>query len=214
LNILASLISQAKRPTGIFGLLVVRLMNLGHTKLTNWGISYLSIKEDDIILDIGCGGGKTVSRLAKTARKGKVHGIDFSDAAIKLSSRLNRNHISLGKVYIQKASVSSLPFPDNFFNIITAIETYFFWPDLENDMKEVLRVIKPGGNLLIVSETYKNSENEKSINRWSNFSNTKNFMKYQTKEEFKQTFIKAGYQDVKINDNTKYGWICGMGTKP
>lgn len=189
-------------------------MNLGHTKLTNWGISYLTIKEDDIILEIGCGGGKTVSKLAKIAREGKVHGIDFSDAAIKLSSGLNRNHISLGKVYIQKASVSSLPFPDNFFNIITAIETYFFWPDLENDMKEVLRVIKPGGKLLIVSETYKNSENEKSINRWSKFSNTKNFMKYQTKEEFKQTFIKARYQDVKINDNTKYGWICGVGTKP
>jgi hypothetical protein len=39
-------------------------------------------------------------------------------------------------------------------------------------------------------------------------------MKYQTKEEFKRTFINAGYQDVKINDNVKQGWICGVGTKP
>jgi ubiquinone/menaquinone biosynthesis C-methylase UbiE len=214
LNILAKLISQAKKPTGIFGLLIVRLMNLGHTKLTNWGLSCLTIKEDDIILDIGCGGGKTVNKLAKIAEKGKVYGIDFSDTAIKFSSRLNRHNINLGKVNIQKASVSLLPFPDNFFNIVTAIETYFFWPDLENDMKEVLRVIKPGGKLLIVSEAYKNSENGKSINRWSKFSNTKDFMQYQTKEEFRQTFINAGYQDVNINDNTKHGWTCAVGVKP
>lgn len=214
MNIFASLISQAKKPTGIFGLLIVRLMNLGHNKLTNWGLSYLTIKEDDIILDIGCGGGKTVSKLAKMAGKGKVYGIDFSDAAIKLSSNLNKHHINLGKVNIQKSSVSSLPFSDNFFNIITTIETYFFWPDLENDMKEVLRVMKPGGKLLIVSGAYKNSKTEKSINRWSKFLNTKDFMQYQTKEEFRQTFINAGYQDVKINDNVKQGWICGVGTKP
>ena len=214
MNIFASLISQAKKPTGFFGLLIVRLMNLGHNKLTNWGLSYLTIKEDDIILDIGCGGGKTVSKLTKIAGKGKVYGIDFSDVAIKLSSGLNKHHITLGKVNIQKASVSSLPFSDNFFNVITAIETYFFWPDLENDMKEVLRVIKQGGKLLIVSGAYKNSKNEKSINKWSKFSNTKGFMQYQTKEEFRQTFINAGYQDVKINDNVKQGWICGVGTKP
>ncbi|MCL5030822.1 MAG: class I SAM-dependent methyltransferase [Bacteroidetes bacterium] len=213
MNIFAKFILQAKKPTGLPGLLIARFMNIGHNKLTNWGLSFLAIKEDDIILDIGCGGGRTVNKLAKTAGKGKVHGIDFSDASVKLSSKLNRDFINLGKVNIQKASVSSLPFPDNFFDIVTAVETYFFWPDLENDMKEVLRVIKPKGKLLIVSEVYKNSENEKSINRLSKISNTKDFMQFQTKEEFKQTFINAGYKDVKINDNIKHGWICGIGTK-
>ena len=213
MNILAKFILQAKKPTGIFGLLIARLMNIGHNKLTNWALPYLSIKEDDIILDIGCGGGKTVNKLAKTARKGKVYGIDFSDASVKLSSELNRDYINSGKVDIQKASVSKLPFPDNSFNIITAIETYFFWPDLGNDMKEILRVLKPKGNLLIVSEVYKNSENEKSLDRWYKLSNTTDFMQYQTKEEFMQTFLNAGYQDVKINIDVKHGWICGIGTK-
>ena len=213
MNIFAELISQAKKPTGIIGSLIVRIMNIGHNKLTNWSLSYLNIKEDDIILDIGCGGGKTVNKLAKIARKGKVYGIDFSDASVKLSYKLNKDYINSGKVDIQKASVSRLPFPDNFFNIITAIETYFFWPDLDNDMKEVLRVLKPKGNLLIVSEAYKNSENEKSLNRWSKFSDTTDFMQYQTKEEFEQTFINVGYKDVIINNNTKHGWICGIGNK-
>ena len=211
MNIFAELISQAKKPTGIIGSLIVRIMNIGHNKLTNWSLSYLNIKEDDIILDIGCGGGKTINKLAKIVRKGKVYGIDFSDASVKLSYKLNKDYINSGKVDIQKASVSRLPFPDNFFNIITAIETYFFWPDLDNDMKEVLRVLKPKGKLLIVSEAYKNSENEKSLNRWSKFSDTTDFMQYQTKEEFMYTFQNTGYQDVKIN--VKQGWICGVGTK-
>ncbi len=211
MNILAKFISQAKKPTGIIGSLITRFMNVGHNKLTNWALSYLDIMEDDIILDIGCGGGKTVNKLAKIARKGKVYGIDFSDASVKSSLKLNRNYIHSGKVDIRKASVSKLPFPDNSFSIITAIETYFFWPDLDNDMKEVLRVLKPKGKLLIVSEEYKNSENEKILNMWSKFSNTTDFMQYQTKEEFMHTFQNNGYQDVKMN--IKRGWICGLGTK-
>jgi len=211
LKIFAKLISQAKKPTGIIGSIIARLMNIGHNKLTNWALFYLTINEDDIILDIGCGGGKTVNKLAKIARKGKVYGIDFSDASVKLSSKINRNYIHNGKVDIQKASVSRLPFPDNFFNIITAIETYFFWPDLENDMKEVFRVLKPKGNLLIVSGVYKNSENEKSLNKWSKFSYTTDFMQYQTKDEFMHTFKNAGYEAVKIN--IKNRWICGIGSK-
>lgn len=214
MNIITKLILQAKKPTGIVGSCIARIMNYGHNKLTNWGLSYLDIKEDDIILDIGCGGGRTVNKLAQIARQGKAYGIDFSDTSVMLSSKLNKNYINEGKVNIQKASVSSLPFPDNSFNIVTAIETYFFWPDLGNDMKEILRVIKPGGKLLIISEVYKNRENEKSIDRWSKFSNKTDFMQYQTKEEFKQSFINAGYQDITINVDNKYGWICGIGTKP
>ena len=213
LNIFTKFILQAKKPSGLLGLQIARLMNLAHNKLTNWGLSYLDIKEDDTILDIGCGGGKTVNKLAQLAGKGKVFGIDFSDVSVKLSSKLNRYYINLGKVDIQKASVSSLPFPDNFFDIVTAVETYFFWPSLEKDIKEVLRVIKPGGKLLIVSEAYKNSRNEKSINKWSTILNTKDLMQYQTKEEFRQTFINAGYKEVEIYEHITHGWICGIGTR-
>ncbi len=175
----------------MLGLLRARIMNLVHNKLTDWGLSYLTIKADDIILDIGCGGGKTVNKLAKIVDKGKVYGVDISDTSINLSNKLNKNFISEGRVIIQKANVTSLPFPDDYFDIITAIETYFFWPDLVKDMGEVLRILKPGGKLLIVSELYD-----------------------QTKEQLKETFVLTGYRDVIINDDIKHDWICGIGTKP
>ena len=41
------------------------------------------------------------------------------------------------------------------FDLVTAVETHFFWPDLPNDVREVLRVLKPGGTFLLIAEVYR-----------------------------------------------------------
>lgn len=56
-----------------------------------------------------------------------------------------------GRVEIQKASVSQLPFSDNKFDLVTAVETQYYWPDLDKDMEEILRVLKPGGTLIVIA---------------------------------------------------------------
>ena len=214
MNIIAKLVAQAKKPTGIIGSVIATAMNRGHDKLTDWGLAFITIKEDHVILDIGCGGGKTINKMAKIVKRSKVYGIDYSDVSVEFSSKLNRDYIKENMVEIQKASVSSIPFPDNFFDIITAIETYFFWPDVENDMKEVLRVLKSKGTLLILSEAYKTSKNEKSLDKWARIVNTNDFMHYQSREEFNHLFVNTGYRNIEIHENIKHGWICGIGTKP
>jgi len=213
MNIIAKLVAQAKKPTGIIGSIIATAMNCGHDKLTDWGLAFIKIKEDHAILDIGCGGGKTINKMAKMIKRGKVYGIDYSDVSVELSSKLNRDYIKENMVEIQKASVSSIPFPNNFFDVITAIETYFFWPDVENDMKEVLRVLKSKGTLLILSEAYKTSKNEKSLDKWARLANTNDFMRYQTKEELGRLFVNTGYRNVEIHVNVRYGWISAIGTK-
>ena len=45
-----------------------------------------------------------------------------------------------------------MPFDDNTFDNITAVETYYFWPDKENDVKEVFRVLKQGGTVMLLFE--------------------------------------------------------------
>ncbi len=147
-------------------------------------------------------------------RNGKVYGIDHSDVSVKSSTKLNRYLIDQHTVEIQKASVSSIPYPDDFFDVITAIETYFLWPNLENDMKEVLRVLRPKGKLLLVSEIVRRPENEKTIDRFARLANTSDYMRYKTKEELNQIFIDAGYGNVTIHENKKHGWICAVGCKP
>jgi ubiquinone/menaquinone biosynthesis C-methylase UbiE len=212
MSIVNSIFLQAKKPTGIVGSLLARIMNFGHNKLTDWGLNFLNIKNDNIIMDIGCGGGRTVSKLAKIAFKGKVYGIDYSDESVRISSIVNHHLINQGIVNIQKSSVSSIPFSDNHFDIITAIETYFLWPELDNDLKEVLRVLKPQGKLLVVSEVYKSDKSTtwtEAINKARDVIS----MNIHTKEEFTQLFIRAGYINVEVHDNPEKGWICGIGTK-
>ena len=134
------LVIQCRKPRGIFGKWVAKGMNKGHSELASWGVNYISINPEDIILDIGCGGGMNIYNFAHKISSGKVFGIDYSDVSVQMSKKLNKNFIESGIVEIQKASVSSLPFSENSFDLVTGFETYYFWPDLINDLKGILKV--------------------------------------------------------------------------
>ena len=102
-----------------------------------------------MILDVGCGGGMTVARLAAIATEGKTYGIDYSEASVAASLKANRERIAAGRVEVLLGSASHLPFPDQMFDLVTAVETHYYWPDLNADMREVLRVLKRGGTCLL-----------------------------------------------------------------
>ena len=53
-----------------------------------------------------------------------------------VSRRENARRIAGGRVAIERASVSKLPFPDDRFDLVTAVETQYYWPDLPGDMTE------------------------------------------------------------------------------
>ena len=148
-------VSQCQNPTGWLGRWVLRNMNSRHSNVTDWGLSQASIGKQDIILDVGCGGGRTVSKLAAMATQGKVYGIDHSTESVAIATRTNKQWIDIARVEIREASVSRLPFSDGAFDVITAVETHFWWPALPTDLREVLRVLKPGGRLIIIAEVYK-----------------------------------------------------------
>src|ERR1700677_4329465 len=148
-------VNQCQKPAGLFGRFVLRSMNSRHSGVTDWGLSQASIGKQDIILDVGCGGGRTVIKLAAIATEGKVYGIDHSPESVAMAVRTNRQGIDRARVEIREASVSRLPFSDGTFDVVTAVETHFWWPALATDMREVLRVLKPGGRLIIIAEVYK-----------------------------------------------------------
>jgi ubiquinone/menaquinone biosynthesis C-methylase UbiE len=205
-------VNQCQKPAGLLGRFVLWNMNSRHSKVTDWGLAHISIDNRDTILDAGCGGGRTVNKLAAIASQGKVYGVDFCGASVAFSRRINKQWIDSDRVEIREASVSQIPFSEHVFDLVVAVETHFWWPDLPSDMREVLRVLKPGGALIIIAEVYKgaNTVTAKLAEKYALLSG----MKLLTANEHRELFANAGYSDVQIIEEPRKGWICGIGKKP
>jgi ubiquinone/menaquinone biosynthesis C-methylase UbiE len=205
-------VNQCIKPTGWLGRITLWRMNASHSKLTDWGLKQISIENHDTILDVGCGGGRTVSKLAAIATQGKVYGIDFSEESVTATKKTNARWIDAGRVEVRDASVSQLPFSDSMFDLVTAVETHFWWPDLPGDMREVLRVLKPGGTLIVIAEVYKGMKTgagkfvEKYVSRTG--------LTLLSVAEHRDLFSNAGYTDVQVIEKPEKGWICTIGRKP
>ncbi|WP_238882044.1 class I SAM-dependent methyltransferase [Clostridium sp. YIM B02551] len=206
---IAKRLNQCRKPTGDLGKFVVDDMNQNHYELTGWGLDRLSIKEEGIILDIGCGGGRTVNRLASLSKNGKVFGIDYSIDCVNWAREFNKELIDEGRVYISNASVEKLPYDDEMFDIITAVETIYFWLDFLANIKEVLRVLKPTGKFLIINEVY-SSERFKERNDESLATGK---MKIYSPEELKDLLIKAGYNNISIDVIEERNWLRAVAEK-
>ncbi|MDY7033681.1 MAG: class I SAM-dependent methyltransferase [Thermodesulfobacteriota bacterium] len=209
MRLIEKFVMQCRKPSGRLGRFVGISMNYGHTKVRQWGLSHISIKPDSCVLDIGCGGGKTVKEIASSVTKGKVYGIDYSEDMVQLSKKVNDNLIKQSIVEIMFGTVSSLPFPDNMFDFVTAFETYYFWPDLMNDLIEVKRVLKPGAFLLLVHATYKDDQFEKRNSKLVNLLD----IKIHTPDEYKNFLFEAGYQIENINILHEKNWITVVAKK-
>jgi SAM-dependent methyltransferase len=206
------LIKQCRKPNGWHGRITLRNMNLGHAQLTAWGLKHVSVQSRDTILDLGCGGGATVARLTAIAPEGKVYGVDYSKESVAASRKLNSERIAGGHAEILLASVSHLPFPDRTFDLVTAVETHYFWPDLMADMEEILRVLKPGGTFILIAEAYKGGKCDQQL---SKIDKVRKDMKlaHLTIAEHRDLFAKSGYTDIQIIEDYERGWVCGVGKR-
>jgi len=206
---LTYLLYQVRKPSRWTGRLFLWIMNISHSRLTDWGLRHVLIEKHLTILDVGCGGGRTVEKLAALAPDGTVFGIDYADGSIAASRGRNARLIEAGRVEIKQASVSQLPFPDDKFDLVTAVETQYYWPNLLADMQEILRVLKPGGKLLVIAESYKTGRYDKLQQPVMKLlrSTTLNL------EEQRSLFAAAGYQQIQVFEEPGKGWCCGLGSK-
>jgi ubiquinone/menaquinone biosynthesis C-methylase UbiE len=207
MGIMEKMLKQAAMPTGRFGALWARLMNVGHSGVTRWGLGHISINRNDVILDVGCGGGRTVNTLAKIATEGKVYGIDYSRVSVAVSISKNKRLIEKGQVKVLHASVDSIPFSDDMFDLVTAVESSYFWPCLIENLREIRRVLKTGGSVILVNAMYRDERFEK---RNSNLARIGNFA-YHSPEEFRGFLRDAGYSSVRIEVLENKNWIAAIG---
>lgn len=196
-----------RKPQGEEGRQMLQRMNDSHFAVTGWALDFLTFCEKDQVLDIGCGGGATIARISKYIQTGHLTGIDYSEVSVEMSQKLNEAEIRNGKIDILEASVENMPFEDDTFDKIVTVESFYFWPDPVENLKEVRRVLKKGGIFLLVADIYQKDDLAEET--------LKNIRRYELlnpePEEFKSMFEQAGFTDIQLHTKEGTDWICVEG---
>lgn len=192
------------KPTGSAGAEMLERMSESHKNVTEWALSHLNINGTERVLDIGCGGGSALKKMSAKISTGHLVGADYSDVSVELSTRNNSADVESGKMEIIHASVENLPFEDNSFNIIYTVESFYFWSNPQENLKEVRRVLADDGIFLIVADIHGDAElSEEDI------INIKKYNLFNpTLAQFRELLENAGFSDIKIHTKEGRSWVC------
>jgi len=133
-----------------------------HISIAEQTIARMDLAPGQRVLDLGCGAGWATRMLAKAVEggEGMAVGIDISDAMIARARAASRE---LDNVMFTVSAADEIPWRDDYFNKVLSIESFYYYPDQQRVLRELHRVMAPGGTLFILINLYK--ENPYSL-RW------------------------------------------------
>lgn len=141
---------QPMCPHGGVGVVFGKLMDLLNRRAHKFALHRLDVQRSDRILEIGFGTGQLIGMLAKAATEGLVAGVDPSKLMVETARKRNARLITRGGVDLREGTASSLSWQDGAFDKAAALHSFQFWRDPVRDLREVARVIRPGGLLLLI----------------------------------------------------------------
>jgi ubiquinone/menaquinone biosynthesis C-methylase UbiE len=144
---------HARNAQGFLGRVIAFIMARETWSQNLRAMNALGIEQGDHVLDIGCGHGRSLTELAAQARRGRVVGVDPSELMVEIAAQRNRSLIEAARVDVVLSSVESLPFPDDVFDKAQCVHVLYFWKDIEASLREIARVLKPGGRLGLLFRT-------------------------------------------------------------
>ena len=203
MGMMKRLFTNCACPKGLMGRAMLRFMNLCHAPLTNWGLNLVGIQDGWTMLDIGCGGGATLRRLLKRSKGAKVYGIDISEESVVKAKKVNIDVLDK-QVFIAQGSAENLPYADGMFDLVTAVETVYFWPRLPHCLQEVRRVLKSGGRFAIMVEV---------VDAGSMWTNVVERMTAYSPDELQEMLDEAGFVETEIH-RKKPSYATVIGVKP
>jgi len=144
---------QLRRPAGLMGGKVAVKMNKANEFLYDYTLDILQPSGEESVLEIGFGNGKFFHKLFSRSEKLKVTGLDFSETMYRMAGEFNKEYINQGRLVLQYGSSDQLPFPDSSFDKIFCINVIYFWDQPQLHLKEMFRVLKPGGRFYATVRT-------------------------------------------------------------
>lgn len=182
----AEKIDQCMMPHGEEGIETIKNMNENHREISEFAFECVEFKDMTRILDIGCGGGVNIEKFLKLT-SGEVDGLDYSEVSVAESIKRNE---SSGRCRIYQANVCDMPIEDETYDLISAFETIYFWPEIAETFREVARIIKPGGQFMIAQGTDGNHPDDE---KWLA---TVEGMRVYTAPELEEYLLNAGFSRV------------------
>lgn len=188
------------KPEGVLGWLAGQIMAVRNRERSEFVLSLLDLMPEDRVLEIGFGPGMDIQRASRMA--GYVAGVDHSSLMVSQATHRNGAAVREGRVKLELGTAGSqLPFPDGHFNKVFAINSAQFWKDLPAAMKEISRVLKPGGAVALgIQPRKKNATDEQAFQVAAAFMNAIK----------KAGFIEARCESRKMNP---VATACALGVK-
>ena len=199
---------KARKPTGMFGQYVMtRMFNKVNADLNSFVKEALNLETNDRILEIGFGPGKLINEMARTTTEGVIEGIDFSEAMLKEARKVNRHNILSGKVKLQKGESSALPYNNESFDKLCSINTLYFWKEPDKYFREMFRVLKHRGKIVI---GFRDDKQMSSLNL------SKDIFNSYSLDEVTSLLSNSGFSDTHIVEKNGNPFLsyCAVATKP
>ena len=184
------LIKQSQKPSGLIGRVITKIWSFYFKKLSLWAIKQTTISDNYRILEIGYGGGSTIKNLLALNKNLEIHGIDISKESYRTAQRVHSDSIRKGSVQLKIGNVENMPYQNNYFDRVFAIQTHIFWKDIKKSFQEVYRVMSSNSTLIIASEKEKIHYH---------------MTDYRTSHEFSQLLTSIGFS--KIEEKQNRNWI-------
>lgn len=129
-------------------------METEHRPIVEPTLAMMRIAPHDEVLDVGCGGGWLVREIAARVPKGRVLGMDVSDEMV---SRARRSASGVRNVEFAVGSVDAIQRDANSFDKVISVESSYYWPDPGAGIREIFRVLRPGGSAWILINYYRDN---------------------------------------------------------
>lgn len=144
---------QSAHPRGLLGRVLAWIMERETSRVNDAAIELLNPRDGEHILDLGCGHGRSLARLASRAAEVQATGVDQSGLMCALARRRHRRLIEQGGVRVVQATSDALPLGDGSYDAVLSVHTIYFWQSLPSHLREIGRVLREGGRIVVAFRT-------------------------------------------------------------